>query len=87
MKKAPCGAFFMLRRVAGLLRHQHAVDHVDHAVALADVGGGHLRGAALGVGQGDATGAVRGGGIQFNRLTPGGVRCSAHMAGVDGHRG
>src|SRR6478672_3795264 len=45
-----------------LLRHQHAVDHVDDAVALAHVGGGDLGGAALGVGQGDAAVAVRGGG-------------------------
>ena len=42
--------------------HQHAVDHVHHAVALADVRGGHLRGAALAVGQGDAAHAIRLGG-------------------------
>src|ERR1700754_2441165 len=30
-------------------RHQHGVDHMDHAVGLVDVGDRHHRGAALGI--------------------------------------
>ncbi|KAG1242650.1 hypothetical protein G6F68_016097 [Rhizopus microsporus] len=36
-------------RRSSLLRHQHAVDHVDHAIGLADIGNADSRLATLGI--------------------------------------
>lgn len=53
-RKATAAAAMRLPRMCSsccmqLLRHQHGVDHVDHAIGLADVGNADPRLAALGI--------------------------------------